>query len=353
MSEPVRLGLIGCGSIAGIHLRETAADPHVRWVAVADVRREAVDALADAFGVPGRYLTAADLLADPAVEAVVVATPPEIRVEPVTAALAAGKHVLVEKPVAVTLDEARAMLGAVRPGLVAACCSCRFRATDSARVAAGVVASGVLGPLRRLVCDVVMPAPEDYDGTRPFYLERPRWGGQGVLADWGVYDLDYLFGLTGWALTPELVLADTRGVPAVYRAMTVPRNDVEVQVACHARLSDGAVLDYRRASFAAAPPHNRWWIEGEDATLDLCLLPGTPQVMLHRLTPTGVVTETVVATADTWHAIHAGPVLDFAGAIRAGRPPLTPLAQAATMQGLADAIYQSAAQGAAATVRKG
>ena len=191
MSRPVGLGLLGCGQIAAYHLRETITDPRLRWVAVCDVRAEAAAERAAEFDIPGCYTELDDLLADPAVDAVVVATSPVAHVQPTIRAFEAGKHVLVEKPVAIDAGEAAAMLAAQRDGLVGACCSCRFRAADGARQAAALLASGALGAVRRLVADVTLPAPEDNDGTQPFFLDRPMWGGQGVLADWGCYDLDY------------------------------------------------------------------------------------------------------------------------------------------------------------------
>ncbi len=342
--EPVGLGLIGCGQIAEYHLRETLDLPLVRWAAVCDVRAEAAAQRAAQFNVPGVYTDVAELLADPAVDAVVVATSPTQHVGPTVAAFAAGKHVLVEKPVGLSTAEVDQMRAA-QGDLVGACCSCRFRATASAAAAAALLASGELGPVRRLSAQVVMPAHEGYDGTSPFFLHRPGWGHQGLLADWSCYDFDYLLGLCGWRHEPEAVFAGTWRVPEVYRRIAVPANDVEVQVMAQARLSGGVVLDYRRASFAAAQPINQWLIECEDGSLDLCLLPGSPQVVVHRLTAAGVETSTLVEAADSWSAVHRGPVADFVGAIAERREPLTSLANARTVQRLADAIYRAAASG--------
>ncbi|NUP98993.1 MAG: Gfo/Idh/MocA family oxidoreductase [Armatimonadetes bacterium] len=339
------LAMIGCGQIARIHLRESIDDPRLRWVAAVDVRPEAAEALADEFGIPGRYRTVDELLADPAVDAVVVATSPTAHLEPTVQAFAAGKHVLVEKPVAIGAAEVEAMVAA-QGDLVGACCSCRFRATSSAARAAAYLASGMLGRIRRLRAEVFLPGPEDFDGTQPFFLHREQWGGQGILADWSCYDFDYLFGLCNWSLTPELVLAETSGLPAPYRRVAAPRNDVEVAASAQVHLSDGAWLLYRRAAFHPGPPRAEWAIEAEEGTLDLCMLPGTPQVVVHRNGPRGG-SETLVETADSWSAVHGGPIRDFVGAISEGRQPLTPLRRALVAQRLTDAIYQSAGTGEA------
>ncbi|MCC7491385.1 MAG: Gfo/Idh/MocA family oxidoreductase [Fimbriimonadaceae bacterium] len=344
MSQSVGLGLLGCGDISALHLRETQHDPRVRWVAACDVRAEAAAARADEFGIAARYTDYHDLLTDPAVDAVVVATPPVFHLAPVLASFGAGKHVLVEKPVGITVAEVEAMLAAQPVGLVGASCSCRFRSNAAARLAAAAVADGRLGRLRRLVARVVYPASPGYNGTSPFFLHRPNWGGQGVLADWGVYDLDYLLGLAGWGHPPVRIQADLVRLPPTYRAIAAPRNDVEVQVTAYGELADGVVFDYRRAAFYAGEPHNEWRLEGDDAALDLCLLPGTPQVVLHRLTGDGAAEEVLAPTAYTWSEIHAGPVLDFVGAILEDRPPLTSLQQALEIQQLTDAIYDAGAR---------
>jgi predicted dehydrogenase len=350
-AETVGLGIIGCGQIAPHHIRNSADDPRVRWVAACDLRAEAVGGIADEFEIPGRYTQVEEMLADPDLDAVIVATSPTTHVELTVAALEAGKHALVEKPVAITADEVEAMLAAQGEGLVGACCSSRFRSTDAARVATEFIASGELGPVRRLVADVLGPPPENYDGTSPFLLHRPNWGGQGALADWGCYDLDYLLGLCGWTLRPELTLAETSGLPDLYREIAAPVNDVEVRVGALVMLSGGATLHYQRAMFAAVEEmRGQWRIECEGGALDLNMLPGSPQVTVRRHTANGVQSETLAGGPYEWSEIHRGPVVDFAAAIIEGREPMTSLENAFTMQRLVDAIYESAGSGEAVTI---
>ena len=349
MSETVGLAIIGCGQIAQHHIKNSQDDPRVRWVACCDTRPEAVEDRAAEFGIAGKYTAIDDLLADPAVEAVIVATPPTVHVAPAVACFEAGKHVLVEKPIGVTADDARTIAAAQPDGLVGACCSARFRGTRSATAIAELLASGELGPVRRLSATAVYPAPEEFDATQPFFLTRPGWGNQGVLADWSVYDFDYLLGLTGWQHEPAEVFAHTRNLPAKLKAIAQPNNDVEVQAEALIRCADGVMFNYRRAMFAAAEPFNQWWIECEHGALDLCMLPGAPQAVVHRYEQ-GVRTEPLVEVADAWADIHGGIVRDFVGAILDGREPLTPLRAAVTIQRLTDAIYRSAAAGHAVEV---
>ncbi|MCD6361463.1 MAG: Gfo/Idh/MocA family oxidoreductase [Armatimonadetes bacterium] len=344
-SGALGLGIIGCGQISQWHLRAGAKHGRARWVAACDVRPEAVDERADEFDIPGRYTRVEDLLADPAVDAVIVATGPEAHREPTVAALEAGRHVLVEKPVAVSASEVEAMLAA-QGELVGACCSSRFRSTAAAGAATEIIASGELGPVRRLSADILQPPRENYDGTSPFFLHRPGWGGQGVLADWGCYDLDYLLGLTGWAHELEVVLGEMSGLPGHFRRIAEPANDVEVCVGARARLSGGVILDYRRAMFAAVDDtRSEWRIECDDGALDLNMLPGSPQVTVHRYRDGEVETSPLVEEPFAWDEIHIGPVADFIDAVLDGGRPMTTLENALTLQRLTDAIYQSARTG--------
>ncbi|OLP55574.1 oxidoreductase [Rhizobium rhizosphaerae] len=116
---PLGIGVIGCGEIAQLmHLPILHELPDVRIAALCDLSAEVLDALGRRFHVAARYHDYADLLADPAVDAVVICTFDHGPV--VKAAIAAGKHFIVEKPLAFTAEEARLLVEAAeRSGLVA------------------------------------------------------------------------------------------------------------------------------------------------------------------------------------------------------------------------------------------
>ncbi len=113
MTDRLRLGLIGVGTMGRHHLRVLSGLADVMVVAIADPdpeRRAAVAAL-----TPARlYADYGELLDRERVEAVVVATPTRLHAPVTLAALAAGAHVLVEKPIAATRAEAEAMIAAAR-----------------------------------------------------------------------------------------------------------------------------------------------------------------------------------------------------------------------------------------------
>ncbi len=110
MSNPVRVALIGCGRIAQVaHLPALEKADGVRLVAVSDPSAEVAESVARRYGVPSAYTDQEQVLADESVEGVIVAAPDRFHY-PITAeALRAGKHVLVEKPLASTVAEAEAL----------------------------------------------------------------------------------------------------------------------------------------------------------------------------------------------------------------------------------------------------
>ncbi|MFN6979934.1 MAG: Gfo/Idh/MocA family protein, partial [Gemmobacter sp.] len=110
---PVRLGVAGLGRGFMLTLPSLRADPRIRLVAAAARREDQRRAFAAEFG--GRaHGCVADLAADPDVEAIYIATPHQMHAEHAALALAAGKHVLVDKPLAVTIADGTAMVAAAR-----------------------------------------------------------------------------------------------------------------------------------------------------------------------------------------------------------------------------------------------
>lgn len=108
------IGVIGCGSIAtSVHLPALARlGSLARLVHVCDVRAPVAEQAAARHGAARWTTDAHALLDDPAVDAVIIATPEILHAEQTMAAARAGKHVLCEKPIAATLDEADAMIAA-------------------------------------------------------------------------------------------------------------------------------------------------------------------------------------------------------------------------------------------------
>ena len=108
---PIRMGIIGCGSVAQVmHLPNMRDMDQFEIVALADIARDTLDAVGEHYGVAARYTDYHGLLARDDIDAVGIFTP-TTHAPPALAALRAGKHVLSEKPLCYAqaeIDELRA-----------------------------------------------------------------------------------------------------------------------------------------------------------------------------------------------------------------------------------------------------
>ena len=113
-AHSVKIGIVGMGAAGQAFIPAIRKHPGFEWVALADTVAGTRQALAGQYGELGvrAYASLTELLAHPGLDAVYVATPTELHLEHVLQVAAAGKHVLVEKPMAVTLAQGRAMTDA-------------------------------------------------------------------------------------------------------------------------------------------------------------------------------------------------------------------------------------------------
>ena len=114
MSNPLRIGVLGCAAIARPFIRDVAASPLVRVVAVASRSADKAAAFAAETGVARHHGSYEALLADREVDAIYLPLPNSLHAEWAMAAARAGKHVLCEKPLAVSRAEALTMFEAAR-----------------------------------------------------------------------------------------------------------------------------------------------------------------------------------------------------------------------------------------------
>lgn len=349
--NPVKLGIIGCGVIGSRHVAAAAASPGIDLVAVADLRGDVAQQMAQQYGVPSVYGPAEELLADPSIEAVVLAMPAHIRTALALKAFAQGKHLLTEKPVAMNADEVRQLLAA-QGDLVAACCSSRYHFLAATKTVTEFLTGGALGNLRLLRCRAIVPAARPNPNPPPWRLNRSLNGG-GIMSNWGCYDLDYLFGITGWRIQPQTVLAQTWTTPPRLSHYAGPGSDAETHVAALIRCADGVSISYERAEFVAAQAELAWEIIGEEGSLRLQMTPaaGKSHQYFQADATLGTLSGTLCRADEDHGGVHDGPVNDFAHAIRSGERPQTDLQRALVIQTLTDAIYTSAESGAAVIIQ--
>lgn len=193
-SRRVRVGVAGTGAISQlVHLPLLHERDDVDLVAVSDADEAKAQAIGERFGV-SRVLGDPDLLSDPDVEVILVCTPNHLHEAQALAALEHGKHVLVERPLALSAEGCQRVLDAARAAgrIVAVGMSHRFR-SDVAALRA-FVAGGELGrPYAARVAWMNRKVPL----RRSTWRQRPDEAGGGALMDLGVQALDLGFWLLG------------------------------------------------------------------------------------------------------------------------------------------------------------
>ena len=253
-NTPVRLGIIGCGNVTeNRHLPAIRSLSDLQVVALADIDKGRLHRAADRFGVENRYVDYRDLLADPGVEAVAVCTPMQWHVEMAIAALDAGKHVLVEKPLALSLDEAETLIerAAASPRKVMVGYNLRWHRL--VRQAREMIQQGQLGRIELAVATFT-------SGTRyrrdVLEWKKRRALGGGVLLEFATH----YFNLWRFLLETE--------VEEVFATSTSDEWD-DVTGTLTARLSNGALAS---AHFSeSTTEHNEVQVLGQAGSLRLSL----------------------------------------------------------------------------------
>ena len=351
---PVRLGVIGCGVIGQQHLEAATDSPLTEVEAVADLRGEAARDAARKFGIKAAYDNAEALLNDPNVEAVVLAMPACSRTALAIQAFARNKHVLTEKPVAMNAREVEQMIRARGEKLVAACCSSRMRFFESAEAATKFVGSGALGDLRVIRCRALMSVNQPLDTSPPSWRLDKSLNGGGILANWGCYDLDYVLGITGWKLKPNLVLAKTWAIPDQFKPYVDAGSDAETHFVALIFCEGGCVIVFERAEYISARPEGVWEVVGNNGTLHLAMAADPARIVFDTLISVedGLISKTIWQGRETNGSAvtRIGPIEDFAVAVRERRSPKTGLEQALVVQKITDAILASAGSGQSAMI---
>jgi len=184
MSEGLRIGIVGAGGIARArHVPGFRAIQDVELAGVVNRSAESTAAAARELSIAQAYPDWRALVADPAIDAVLVATWPYLHAPITLAALAAGKHVLTQARMAMNADEARSMLRASleRPDLTAMVVPSPLSFWCDATVAR-LLADGALGELRRVA------VAWDTSGEAESWRLQRRWSGNNVMALGIVYE---------------------------------------------------------------------------------------------------------------------------------------------------------------------
>ena len=187
----LRVAVIGCGRISQVHLHTIAREPRVRLVAVADIDGKAASGAGEAFGVPA-FTDPDDMLTKIHPDAVILCTPPNTHRCLAEAALSAGAHLLCEKPLAITLEDAEHMMHAAEAAGRTLMMASKFRYVQDVIKARGIIYSGILG-------EVILFENEFCSRVemKSRWNSRADVAGGGVLIDNGCHSVDIVRYLLG------------------------------------------------------------------------------------------------------------------------------------------------------------
>jgi predicted dehydrogenase len=196
-TSPVRIAIIGTGTMAQAHLNAYKSNPDAVVVAAVDTREEVLRAFCDDHNVAKRFTSIDALLAWGKFDAISNVTPDAAHHATTIPFLRAGKHVLCEKPLAGSYEDAQFMADEAAKSGVINMINLSYRNGAAMRKAAAMVAAGELGEIRHFEASylqswLTQPAWGDWK-TQPQWLWRlsTAHGSKGVLGDVGIHIIDF------------------------------------------------------------------------------------------------------------------------------------------------------------------
>ena len=314
VSNPLRIGIVGCGAISTQHIEAIEALVETTLAGVVSASVERARETGELRGVPW-FTRLEDLLEGDDVDAVTICTPSGLHSEQALAGLRAGKHVLVEKPIALSVVGADAVVREARErGRVLATVSQR-RFEGATRALCDVVTAGALGHLSLIIAEGIYHRPQSYYDSAAWRGTREMDGG--VLMNQAIHMVD----LMRWVGGPvKSVAAHVATLGHVMEA--------EDTATVSLRFANGALGEIVATTCAEPefPTELRVYgdrghvrIVGETvAEWDVPGIPSPPASSLDVAPPPGM------GSTQTWGTNAVGYLrqyADFVDAVRSGRPP--------------------------------
>jgi predicted dehydrogenase/arylsulfatase A-like enzyme len=336
-SEPMTLkvAFAGTGYISRVHAQAVQSVADVERVAVVNHRPETMAKFASEFGIPRQYPDVDALLADGDVDALIVGTPNYLHAPQAIAALKAGVHVMVEKPMAMDAAEADAMVAASeKSGALLMVAHC-WRFDPEVRWLQEQVEAGRLGTIIRTKGTGV----HVHWGPSDWFTQK-RFAGGGAMADMGIHALD----------TARFLLGDPRPV-SVYARIGTYYGDFDVD--------DTGVIVVNWDNGATSTIESGWWqphADGPEASTQLYGTIGFGQIFPTYLELPNAERSAVERVDSGFPAVrdphcpqsmYDDQMAYFVACIRSGRTPVPGGLEGWINMRVVDAAYESAHTGKA------
>jgi predicted dehydrogenase len=347
---PIKVGVIGAGNVAMGHLRAYAQHPDVEIAAISDVSTERLAAAAQEFHIRHAFADYRQLLALPDVQAVSVCLPNWLHAPVSIEALEAGKHVLCEKPPALTAADARRMAAAAEETgrTLMICFNYRYR--DDTRFVKRLIDQGQLGHIYYVKASWLRCA--GIPGRQGNWFTRKALSGGGPLIDLGVHLLDLSLWLLGHP-RPVSVTASTyaafgpRGLHYTGTGADPHSQPFEVEDLASAfiRLDNGATLLLETSwamHTAAGRDEYSLHLYGDEGGVEMDVRNyGTVDTVRVYRDLAGVPVDSAPHALQAGNG-HAAAINDFLWCVREGRRPEATPQQGVALMELIEAIYRSA-----------
>lgn len=335
---PLRFAILGPGMVAQYHhaALQAHADASVELAAVVHHNPKRFSAISEAFGVP--CVSEVDMLADSSIDAVILCTPSGQHADQAVAAAQAGKHVLVEKPLATTLADADRMIAACEAAGVKLGVVFQRRGLPTFQRVHQALAAGDLGTLTMGTLQMPYFRPQSYYDQAAW---RGTWAldGGGVLMNQGIHLIDLLV----WYMGDPVEVSASGG--ALQWAI-----DVEDTVAATLRFANGSLATLTATTTAAPGFTHKLGLYG---TLGGIEIEGEriaswryADTMTPTVAPPELVKDTDAGSGADPKGIkptgHIAILSDFIRAIREDRMPLVDGAEGRRSLATILAIYQAA-----------
>ncbi len=343
MSDKIRIGIVGVGTIGSVHADAYAKVGRAEVIALCDILPDRLQEKGARHGVDTLYTDYKELLASSDVDAVSVCVPNNVHAEIAIAALDAGKHVLLEKPMAMSAQEGQSICDArdragkvLQMGMV-------MRQSADAQFIKEIVDSGQLGDIYQI--RVILRRRRGIPGMGGWFTTKAQSGGGGLI-DIGVHFFDLAMWLSGcW--NPTRVSAKTYakfGSPMEgyhYTSMWAgPPDydgtfDVDDYACGFVRFGTETTMNFEVCWAANSEPQQFLEILGDKGGIRM----GSGQPIL--LTEVGDRIADVKLEYNNKRDNFAEEMRTFIAAIRDGAPPAATGEQGVINMKLIDAIYQS------------
>ena len=193
--SPIGVGVVGTGFGQKVHIPGFQAHPRTEVMAVYHRDLDKAKAIAQAHNIPHACQTVEELVALPDIKAVSVSTPPFLHYDMAKTVIAAGKHLLLEKPTTMTVTEARELEQMAIAHQVVSCLDFEFRFVPAWQRFAELLQEGIVGTPRLIKIDWLASSRASEDRAWNWYAQKSLGGG--ALGALGSHTFDYVPWLFG------------------------------------------------------------------------------------------------------------------------------------------------------------